>query len=119
MNALTSRSTAKNLPFLRDFSDLKIRNEREQSAEKDFLAIQSDISRDMQLKEKFLDDYCDKVTSGVDNPAEKMAATEMKTISTKVFNLQKPDLPKPVKRAPLDPMKKTKLLAALKSIESN
>lgn len=85
----------------------------------DFLKIQSDISRDLQLKEKILDDYCDKVTAEVDNTVEKKAENEMKTISTKVFNLQKPDLPKPAKRAPLDPMKKTKLLAALKSIESN
>lgn len=100
---------------------MKIENDNDGNVDKndDFMEIQKEISNDIKEKEKFLDDYCDKVTKEVNNIDAKSTHFDSKMTSTKVFNLQKSELPKPSKRAPLDPIKKTKLLAALKSIESN
>lgn len=119
LNALTYRSDEEKLPIMGNFSELKV----DDSSPVQTIGIGHDrdeMEKDIGQKEELLDEYCDRVTNiSPNNVSERSSGAERKLPVTKVFNLQREALPKPMKRSPLDPLKKTKLLAALKSIESS
>lgn len=88
--------------------------------------IQNQIRNDIEANEKLLDQHCDEVGRDINILArseslpktnEKEATNEnsvsyLPKFKSHIYN-------KPIKRQPIDPQNKNKLLAALKSIDSS
>lgn len=88
--------------------------------------IQNHLQNDIDAKEKLLDEHCDEISRDFDmlspirlTPSNESCTkknsrslTKLTTFSSQIENKHK-------KRPPIDPQKKSKLLAALKSIDSS
>lgn len=104
-------------------ADLQLRNEQD---EFNIYDIHNDIQIDIQKNEKLLDIYCDEVTKDAENlskiPSIVHPSINANGISVKPLNVHKFNHIRSAgcstKRSPIDPQKKSKLLAALKSIDS-
>lgn len=78
------------------------------------LDIRDEMNEDVRENDKYLDKFCDEISKEIED--DQMSTS---SVPRKSFNLLKSSIPKVSKRSPLDPQKKNKLLAALRSIESS
>lgn len=88
--------------------------------------IQDHLQNDIDVNEKLLDEHCDEISRDFDilSPFQMTAVNEsiIKNDTNSLAKLLTFDSKieiKHVKRPPIDPRKKSKLLAALKSIDSS
>lgn len=88
--------------------------------------IQEEINDDIEANEVLLDLHCGEISKGLENVADLSESANINVdimgIDTIQSHIPRPIPPsvyrKSVKRSPIDPQKKSSLLAALRSIDS-
>lgn len=88
--------------------------------------IQNHIRNDIEANEELLDRHCEDISRDILVEAESKSkpngirlTASKESLNAKVLPLKFTEMEnKPIKRTPIDPQKKSKLLAVLKSIDS-